>query len=163
MHQAVIDYIGGRTVGQYTRVLEFGSRNVNGTLRDVVAASHYVGVDISDGPGVDIVADAATVLVPGSFDLVLCAEVFEHATDEQCAGMCANAFRHLAEGGMFLATMAGERRAPHSAVDGGPLRHGEFYRNVSATLLREWLMDAGFETFVVNELRDDLRCTAVKK
>jgi predicted methyltransferase len=163
MHQAVYDYVRARTVGEYTNVLEFGSRNVNGSLRDIVRAWRYVGVDIADGPGVDIVADAATVVVPGEFELVLCAEVFEHAPDEQCAGMCANAFRHLAPGGMFIATMAGPRRAEHSAVDGGALRPGEFYRNVDADLLRSWLIAAGFADPSINEYRDDIRCVAVKK
>ncbi len=32
---------------------------------------------------------------------------------------------------MLLATCASRQRPPHSALDGGPLRRGEWYQNVS--------------------------------
>jgi hypothetical protein len=162
MHQAAWEFVGRNTCAQYRSVLEFGSRNVNGSLRDLVGADRWVGVDIGAGPGVDIVGDAASVNVPGTFELVLCAEVFEHATDEMCVGMCGNAARHLESGGHFIATMAGPRRAPHSAVDGGALRDGEFYRNVDHAVLDSWLSGAGFRHWTIDELDDDIRCVAVK-
>ena len=56
--------------------------------------------------------------------------------------------------------MAGHGRAPHSAVDGGPLRGGEFYRNVTADTLTGWLVDAGFTSFDVDDVGEDIRCTA---
>ena len=143
-------------------VLEFGARNINGSVRESIGdCKRYVGVDISDGPGVDLIADAATVEVPGRFDVVVCAEVFEHAPSKQCAAMVGNAYAHLKVGGTFVATMAGPNRAPHSAVDGGPVRDGEYYRNVERSLLEEWLTRAGFE-FEIDEAGDDLRCTARK-
>lgn len=162
MHQAAAEYVAHNTAAQYRSVLEFGSRNVNGSLRDLVGADRWVGVDIAPGPDVDIVGDAATVNVPGTFELVLCAEVFEHADDAMCVGMCGNAARHLDSGGHFIATMAGPRRAPHSAVDGGALRDGEFYRNVDHALLDGWLRGAGFKHWTVDELGEDIRCVAVK-
>jgi hypothetical protein len=162
VHQAVYQYLGSHLADRYGSVLEFGSRNVNGSPRDIIDADRWVGVDISDGPGVDVVADAATVNVPGLFELVVCVEVFEHATDDQCVGMCANAARHLERGGMFVATMAGMQRLPHSAVDGGMLRPDEFYRNVSHSLLDSWLQGAGFSRWTIDEQGEDIRCVAVK-
>jgi len=146
------------------RVLEFGSRDINGSVRQVFRrAARYVGVDVSEGPGADIVADAATVDVPGAWDVVVCCEVFEHADDETCAGMCANAYRHLKPGGVFIATMAGLGRAEHSAVDGGPLQPGEFYRNVDRPTLSGWLVAAGFTAYKTDVLGDDIRCVAWKE
>lgn len=69
------------------RVIEVGSYNVNGSLRPLVTAlgpSEYVGVDIMEGPGVDIICDAADLpnrFIPGSFDLVISTEMIEHVKD----------------------------------------------------------------------------------
>lgn len=163
MHQQALAYIAAHLPAEVGSVLEFGSRNINGTVRTLVpAASRYVGVDISDGAGVDIMADASTVKVPGKFDVVVCAEVFEHAPDSECVGMIDNAFAHLRRHGRFIATMAGEGRAPHSARDGAELQADEFYRNVADTQLKEWLSDAGFADVTIDQLGPDLRCTAIK-
>jgi SAM-dependent methyltransferase len=127
-------------------VVELGSRTVagdwpcSGPVRPLFGdAAVYIGVDIAPGPNVDAVADAATWPVDGGVlvDTVVCCETLEH-TDE-AAAICANAHRLLLPGGVFIVTTAGEGRAPHSAVDGGELRDGEFYRNVSAEALNAWL------------------------
>ncbi len=163
MHPAALAYVAAHVPRTATSVLEFGSRNINGSPRTVVPPGcRYVGVDIVKGFDVDIVADAATVMLPEMFDVVVCAEGFEHADDATCAAICRNALDHLVPGGRFLVTMAGLGRGPHSAVDGGPVRAGEFYRNVNATLLEDWLTSAGFGTIEINELGDDLRGKATK-
>lgn len=162
MHQAALEFFAHNTRGAYASVLEFGARNINGSLRQVISANRYVGVDITNGWDVDIVADAATVTVPGLFELVACAEVFEHADDATCAAMVLNAAAHLESGGVFLATMAGPGRAEHSAVDGGPLQGGEFYRNVDNDLLDSWLAAAGFASWSIDVRGDDIRCLATK-
>ena len=72
-----------RTYGDLAnaRILEVGSLNVNGSLRDAAApGTQYVGLDFESGPSVDF------VLKPGedfpvdadSFDLVMASSVFEH-------------------------------------------------------------------------------------
>jgi hypothetical protein len=45
----------------------------------------------------------------------------------------------LAPGGTLLATMATDHRAPHSAVDGGPLPPAEYYGNVDPVELEAHL------------------------
>lgn len=165
MHSAALAYINAVMPAAVDSVLEFGSRNINGSVRDLVPTiSRYVGVDLAAGPGADIVADAATVEVPGDlFEVVVCAEVFEHAPDDACLAMCRNARRHLVDGGTFIATMAGPGRAPHSAVDGGGLQPGEFYRNVTKETLGKWLVAARFGPWRVDVLGDDVRCMAVRQ
>lgn len=62
-------------------ILEIGSYNVNGTLRVFAPEGcHYVGIDIEEGPGVDLVAAPGEPLPvdDGSFDLVVSTSVFEH-------------------------------------------------------------------------------------
>lgn len=125
------------------RVIEFGSRDVNGSPRDLFTdpQHEYVGVDIEDGPGVDVVGNAATPLkwverlhFPSGrgFDIAICAEVFEHTPD--WPGICKTAHTLLEEAGVFVVTCATDPRPPHSAVDGHnftlPDQEGEYYANV---------------------------------
>jgi SAM-dependent methyltransferase len=69
------------------RVVEIGSRDVNGSVRPVVEdlqPAEYTGVDIEPGPRVDIVCDATGVLElfgPESFDIVISTELHEHVRD----------------------------------------------------------------------------------
>ena len=65
------------------RVLEVGSRNVTGTIRrdTFPDPAEYVGMDVREGPNVDVVGDVHRLseLVPNDhFDVVYSAAVFEH-------------------------------------------------------------------------------------
>jgi SAM-dependent methyltransferase len=63
------------------KVLEIGSANVNGGLRDFKRPNmEWVGVDLESGPGVDLVVTvgAALPFEDSKFDLVLASSVFEH-------------------------------------------------------------------------------------
>lgn len=61
------------------RVLEVGSLDINGTVRDFFTDCDYTGVDLSEGPGVDVVGQGQELAYPDdSFDVVVSAECFEH-------------------------------------------------------------------------------------
>lgn len=65
------------------RILEVGSKNYGNTepFRDLFPGQSYVGVDMSPGDGVDVVADLAAGtgdLPRASFDLVIICSVMEH-------------------------------------------------------------------------------------
>src|SRR5947209_906429 len=62
-------------------VLEVGSKAVNGSLREnVLPTTRYVGVDIEEGEGVDVVVEPGKPfpVEHNSFDLVMASSVFEH-------------------------------------------------------------------------------------
>jgi hypothetical protein len=62
---------------------------------------------------------------------------------------------------VFIVTTATTGRAPHSAVDGGVLRAGEFYRNVSPEELNTWLGPFGDRT-IYTYMPTDIYALAVK-
>lgn len=61
-------------------ILEVGSQAINGSLREnALPTTRYVGLDIEEGEGVDIVAPPGELPVEdSSFDLVIASSVFEH-------------------------------------------------------------------------------------
>lgn len=121
------------------RVLEIGSRDVNGSVRSLFQRrppTIYHGIDIVDGPGVDQVVHGAQFKADEPFDLVLCLEVFEHTHEWPL--LIDAAWRALPSGGLFLFTCAGPARAPHGAA-GGLLTPGEWYRNLEIEQLHRAL------------------------
>jgi len=69
------------------RVIEIGSCDVNGGLRPIIESwepADYVGVDIKEGPGVDAICNAESLLErldKASFDIVISTELLEHVRD----------------------------------------------------------------------------------
>jgi len=139
------------------RVLEFGSLIVNGSARALFPQEEtsYFGIDLLPGLGVDLVLDAADVrvteIVGDGFDLVLCLEVLEHTASGPA--ICRNAFRALRQGGIFIVTAAGPKRAVHSISGEAKLLPGEHYANIASAQLLWWLMSAGFVEGSVTEGR----------
>jgi SAM-dependent methyltransferase len=142
MHPPVREYVRTRLpdLEPGALVVEFGSRDVNGNVRDLLPAGvTYVGVDAIDGPNVDHVGDAAEWADPA--DLILCLEVLEHAED--VVALVASIVRNLKPGGTAIVTCATDGRAPHSGIDGGHVRPGEVYRNVPLAELEELVEQFG--------------------
>jgi SAM-dependent methyltransferase len=147
-------------------VLEFGSYNINGSVRDAYPqAKSWWGIDIAEGNGVDEVADAAIFKSDTLYDIVICAEAFEHT--EIWRDIIENAWEHLKPDGLFLASCATKARPPHSAFDGGALREGEYYHNVHPTEMEDYMKLLGWENYSVDVAdgyfgNDDLYIKAVK-
>jgi SAM-dependent methyltransferase len=140
MHESAFRYIAGIVVGQrYARVVEVGSRDINGEVRSLIDAGTYVGIDLEDGPGVDVVADCRFWEPPWKASLVVCAEVLEHAPDpREVVDACIG---YLRPGGRLIITCAGPGRAPHSGHDGGGVQADEHYANVDPADLEKWLAE----------------------
>ena len=142
-------------------VLEIGSLDINGSVRPIFTqyARTYLGIDPQSGPGVDYVCDASLFHTGPIWDVVVCAEVFEHTPVWK--EIVERAHGNLVEGGIFIATMAGEGRPPHSAIDGGwTLHEGEHYANVTGPELKKALKK--FAKAEVDVLNTDTRCVAIK-
>lgn len=144
MHAQVFEWVQRQVASLAvppSRVLDIGSLDINGGLRPLFRdVDHYHGIDLVDGPGVDEVADAATWRPPATYDIVVSAEVLEHAPS--WADILGTMWSAVGAGGLLLMTCATEGRAPHSAVDGLDVRPGEHYGNVPVAgvteVVRSW-------------------------
>jgi SAM-dependent methyltransferase len=142
-------------------VLEIGSLDINGSVRDFFTGCDYIGVDVASGPGVDVVAFAENLKYPDcAFDTVVSAECFEHnpewrATFANMARMCS---------GLVVFTCATTGRAEHgtrrSSPDMSPLTlDWDYYQNLTAedfkfgTNLRSMFSSY---TFTTNQASHDL-------
>lgn len=98
-------------------VLEVGSCDVNGSLRPVIELwkpKKYVGVDISPGPGVDLICDADNLertFGKESFDLVVSTEMLEHIKDWK--KVISNIKNVCKSGGIILITTRSYGRKYH--------------------------------------------------
>ena len=146
MDAACRDFVERSIANLSTRpkyILEIGSRNINGGLRDLFPEAIYVGIDLLGGTGVDIVADGATYQPKMRPDLVLCCNVFEHAP--KWREVIMNFQNILSQnGGTFIITAATDPWPAHSAYDGAELRENEYYQNVPMNeliiALQGWLI-----------------------
>lgn len=154
MHAAALAWVREQaaSLGWVERVADWGGRDVNGSPRHSFACDTYTVIDIAPGPGVDVVADAATWTPPEPLGAIVCCEVLEHTP--AAAAIVANAYRTLDDKGTLLVTAATNPRVPHSAIDGGALYTDEYYRNVARADLRRWLKRAGFSTIDIETHTD---------
>lgn len=110
MHGSVRQFVSRMAqqfdLGACQRVLELGSYDVNGSVRDLLPATTYLGVDMREGPGVDLVLPPGAVLPElGTWDLVVSTEMLEH--DERPWVSFARMASALTEGGFVLVTTRG--------------------------------------------------------
>jgi SAM-dependent methyltransferase len=132
------------------RVLEIGSMNVNGALRDhKTSEMEYTGLDIEPGPGVDIVTEpGASLPIPDdSFDLAIASSVFEHdpAFWVTFVEMC----RVVRSGGYIYIS------APSNGVfHQYPMDHWRFYPDCGIAL-QGWAKTQGHEIRLVESFVAD--------
>ncbi len=110
-HESVVDFVRanlspGDIEGR--RILEVGSRDVNGSVRSILmslGARDYVGVDTEPGPGVDRLCDVvnlASDFSGQSFDVVVTTEMLEHVRNWSNA--VSNLKQVVASGGLLVIT-----------------------------------------------------------
>jgi SAM-dependent methyltransferase len=119
------------------KVLEVGSWNVTGTIREHFQACDYIGTDIAAGKDVDLAVPGQNLDFPtGSFDTVISCECFEH--NPFWLETFLNMARMLRPGGLLVFTCAGIGRGEHgtnrtdqsvslTALQNEP----DYYRNLS--------------------------------
>ena len=121
------------------RAIEIGSCDVNGTLRSAFAsAKEYVGVDLEQGVGVDLVAFGHEVdESDGAFDLAVSGSCFEH--DPHWRETFTNMVRLTRPGGLVAFTCASKGFPEHGTtrtlVSDSPGTQAlglDYYRNLEA-------------------------------
>jgi SAM-dependent methyltransferase len=119
------------------RILEIGSYDVNGTIREVFAGNRdYVGIDLTPGPGVDRVGYGHEVDDPdASFDIAISGECFEH--DPMWRETFTAMVRLTRPGGLVAFSCASRGRPEHgtrrsdSTLSPGTQAVGlDYYRNL---------------------------------
>jgi hypothetical protein len=113
------------------KVLEIGSLNINGSVRQFFNNCEYLGVDIGEGKDVDMVCKGHELPFDNlSFDTVISCECLEHDVHWTAtfATMC-----RLAKG-MVIMTCATNNRPEHGTTatnaDAAPFTN-DYYRNLA--------------------------------
>lgn len=123
---------------EFKNILDIGSRNVNGTLRDVrPEGCGYLGIDLEAGPGVDLVlSDPHQLpLAEQSFDIVVSTSCLEH--DPMFWLTFLEMCRILRDGGYIYIN------APSNGpYHGYPYDHWRFYPD-SGMALASWAQRSG--------------------
>jgi len=94
------------------KVLGIGTFDVCGSEDSFFDNCDYQGLDLGEGPGVDIVCPAQDYDAPdGSYDVIISCECFEH--NPYYKETIINTVRLLKSGGLFLFTCATTGRSVH--------------------------------------------------
>lgn len=136
-------------------VIEIGSYDVNGGVRKIfTGVGEYVGVDLTEGPGVDEIGFGHEVTHPdGRFDAAISGECFEH--DPHWPETFQNMVRMTRPGGLVAFTCAstarpehGTRRSDLTESPGTQAEGLDYYRNLTAELFRSTVpLDDLFESY----------------
>jgi hypothetical protein len=146
-------------------VLEVGSLNVNGTLRDFFTECRYIGIDVSPGNEVDVVCEGQNYNAPNNtYDVVSSAECFEH--NPYWFETFQNMIRLCKDGGLVFFTCATDGRPEHGTSKTTPLDSPltvqlgwDYYKNLNENDFRSKLnFDSYFSEyhFEVNDESHDL-------
>jgi SAM-dependent methyltransferase len=147
------------------RVLEVGSLDINGSVRELFSKCDYTGVDLQLGPGVDLAVQGQLVeFASGHFDTSISAECLEH--NPFWRETVANMLRMTRPGGLVMISCATTGRLEHGTSrtnpDASPFttaQKWEYYKNLTASdiesslNLKGWLTDwSSWVNFITRDL-----------
>lgn len=99
-------------VNSSNKILEVGSYNVNGSVRDYFTAyDKYVGVDWRPGPCVDVVSLAHEMKFPFKFNTIISASMLEH--DRHWDKSLVKMIELMEDNGILLLSWGGALNPPH--------------------------------------------------
>jgi SAM-dependent methyltransferase len=152
-------------------VVEFGSLNLNGTVRDFFTNCQYTGVDLVEGDGVDVVSRCHEYFRPDERpDTVISCEMLEH--DEHWDESLKHMASILNPGGLLVITCATDGRTEHGTTDYSPADSpatNDYYRNKNmhdiTDALFDFLWSCQFDVLhmEINRESKDLYVYAIKK
>lgn len=130
----------GALIANAENVLEVGSQDLNGSIRDFFpdsSSKNWLGIDIGPGKGVDLVVPGELLQLPSAWaDASLSSECFEHA--KNWSEIFLNMIRSTRSGGLVILTFAGPGRPAHGTLDSDPYSSpftSEYYKNISPSEL----------------------------
>ena len=120
-------------------VVEIGSLNLNGSVRELFEGCSYLGLDVGEGPDVDLVCHGENYGGAASgTEVVISCEAMEH--NPQWKKTWLNTLRLVKDDGLVVMTCATPGRRQHGTVEfnpsDSPLTVGQrqnHYRNLAAT------------------------------
>lgn len=152
-------------------VTEFGSLNLNGTVRDFFTDCKYTGVDLIEGSCVDVVSKCHEYFNNEERpDTVISCEMLEH--DKHWGRSLQHMATILNPGGLLVITCATIGRPAHGFQDHSPADSpatNDYYRNLDmedmTTGLIDFLYGNSFDVFhmEINRESKDLYLYAIKK
>lgn len=160
MHNEVLNFVSNFSTTDIISVIEIGSRDINGSVRQLFPNATWLGLDLYPGPSVNIVCDAEHFIPPCKYDIAVCCEVLEHA--ENWIQLINTMERWLKPDGKLIITCAGIGRAEHSAIDGQELKDGEYYKNLSELDLLKVMRMLNFGWIEASQVGQDVRAVAYK-
>jgi len=125
---------------QNKKVLEIGSADLNGSIRKFFYGCEYIGLDLGEYAGVDIVCPGEKYDAPDeSFDVIASTECFEHTS--AWADIFANMYRMCKKGGLIFFTCASHGRQEHGTLrtspQASPFTLHNYYRNMYESDFRD--------------------------
>lgn len=113
-------------------VLEVGSQDINGSVRSYFKNCDYLGIDLGEAKGVDMVVSINDFPMPNKYDVVISSEMLEHC--EKWDKALSMMYKNTKPGGIFILTCAGPNRQEHGTNKHTP-QDSKFtldhYRNIS--------------------------------
>ena len=168
-HQAQLDFVAGlkQRFPEYFRkgrVLEVGSLDINGSVRQFFEDCDYTGVDLGEGKGVDLVARGVELdYFDGNFTVCLSCECFEH--NPEWAATLRNMIRMSS--GLVFFSCATTGRPEHGTRRTSPQDApfcGDYYRNLTEDDVRQEVDLSAFKVyeFISNDKAHDLYFWGIK-
>jgi hypothetical protein len=153
------------------KVLEVGSLDINGSVRQFFTSCTYIGIDVGEGKGVDEVAEGQAYNGKvNSFDTIISCECFEH--NPHWVDTFNNMIRMTKKGGLIVMTCATTGRPEHGTTrtkpKDSPLTIGkgwDYYQNLTEDDFTKSIDLSKFSTyeFTVNDTAKDLYFYGIKK
>jgi SAM-dependent methyltransferase len=129
-------------------IIDCGSLDVNGSLKDLFTQSQYTGVDIVGGKNVDVVSHIKDITFEdNSFDTVISGEMLEH--DETWRESLQKMYDLCKSGGLLAISCAGKDRREHGTRRTTGMRgiwgtSPDYYMNLEEEHFREVYKDEMF-------------------
>lgn len=151
------------------RVLEVGSLNLNGTVRDFFTNCEYLGIDLGPGPGVDLVINGDEYIEPNHYSVTISTESFEH--NPTWRETFANMYGNTCPNGLIIFTCASTGRAEHGTrrttpTDSPYTCDNDYYMNLTEEDFKQhWDFDKLFTEyyFQYNPTPGDLYFYGIKR